>query len=295
MSLDKGGKIKTIQPKLKHGITENGRPDYGTWFEEAITTTVNLKGVVDGIVEDTPHEEIKYIPEDTTERDFNPIIRCTPDRYFAKKRKLEKIPSAPFCTPRDASNLILDEVYWISWFTKHYPGAEKVRLHLAYIEKNRYGGIGKRDTILEKRDSEEAFWSSDWMTNLDGVFPLRIVDDFFLDKSPVHDVMLTLQPDTMADEDFNLINGTYLKIYRQAIKTKKINKLRTEEDENSSGAIYVALTIPTLMVVVLLGYAIFNFVVRDSRTWKKMKLRSKRRIWSNPKYKQLPTNSYELN
>lgn len=292
LSLNKDGQIKTIFPKMKNGVTQNGHPEYGTWFDEAVTETVNLKTVIDGVKEDTHHEQIKYVPEDSTDRELNPIIRCTPDRYFKKSRKDIKIPSEPFCTPREAANLILDEVYWISWYTKYYPDADKVRLHLAYIEKNKYGKIGKRDT-LEKRDSEDAFWSSEWLPNLDGVYPLRIVDEFFLDMQ-MQDVMLTLQPNTIDDEDFSLVNGTYLKIFRRAIKSKKNTKLRTEEDGDSNSILYVAMTIPTLMVVVFIGYALFNFLVRDNRTWKKLKLKSRRKIWSDPKYQKLPSNTYEL-
>lgn len=298
LSLEKNGRIKTITPKTKNGITQNASPEYGTWFQEEVTKTINLK-TVDGIKEDKIHEEIVFVEEDTADRLLNPIIRCTPERYFKKKRRPYNVMSDPFCTPKEGVNLIMDEVYWVTWYTKYFQDAEKVRLHLAYIEKNKYGHVGKRDLIpseqqglLHKRDSEDAFWSSEWIPNLDGVYPLRILDEFFID-APVHDVMLTIQPDTVEDEDFNLVNGTYVKIYRQSLKVKTSQKLKVEQSNNDN-ALYVAMTIPTIMVVVFCGYAIVNYYFKDNRTWKKVRARSKRKIWSDPRYKRLPSNTYEL-
>lgn len=304
ISLNADGKLKTISPKLKNGITVNGKPEYGTFFEQPVTQTVNLKTIIDGLTEDTFHEEVKYVPEDTEERDLNPIIRCTPDRYFKKTRKTKKISGEPFCTPKEGSRLFFDEVYWVSWYTKYFPNAERVRLHLAYIQLNKYGKVGKRDTIpgsedgLYKRDADDAFWSSDWVSNLDGVYPLHITEDMFMDM-PVQDIMLTVQPDTIDDPDFNLVNGTYLKIFRQPIKgTKKSTpRLRTDEDDHSESALYVAMTIPTILVFVFVGFAIFNFLVRGSRTWNKIRVKTRRtgKLFNrNNKYNKLPSSTYEL-
>lgn len=306
LSLDKEGKVKTISPKLKHGVTQNGPPEYGTWFEDAVTETVNLKTIIDGVTEDTPHEVVTHVPEDITERQLNPIIRCTPDRYFDKLRKNKKIPSEPFCTPKEGSSLLFENTYWVSWYTKYFPGAERVRLHLAYIHLNKYGKVAKRDFIpddeddsaLYKRDADDAFWSSEWLPNLDGVYPLDITLDMF-GNSPVQDIMLTIQPDYVQDQDFNLVNGTHLKILKKSIKGsgKTATRLRVEDEGESESALYIALSIPTVLVVVFCGFMIFNFLVRNSRTWQKIRIKSRKtgKVFNrNSKYSKLPSTTYEL-
>lgn len=303
LSLDKEGKVKTISPKLKNGITQNGRPEYGTWFDEAVTKTVNVKSMIDGYDDDHHVEDVQYIAEDTTDRDLNPLIRCTPDRYFEKKRKNMKIPSEPFCTPKEGSRLFLGNIYWVSWYTKYFPGAKNVRLHLAYVKPNKNGRGVKRDYIpdesisgLSKRDADDAFWSSEWLPNLDGVYPLEIINSMFEDK-PSQDVMLTVQPDTIDDINFTLTNGTHLQIFRKPIKTQKNARLRVEDEGSSESALYIALTIPTLLVVVFFFFIVFNFLVRGNRSWRSIRVKSRKsgKIFSrNSKYSKLPSNNYEL-
>lgn len=50
LSLDREGQVKTISPKLKNGITQNGSPHYGTWFDEIVTETINLKTAIEGFL-----------------------------------------------------------------------------------------------------------------------------------------------------------------------------------------------------------------------------------------------------
>lgn len=304
LSLDREGKVKTISPQLKNGITQNGSPHYGTWFDEIVTETINLKTAIEGVSDDTIHEQEKHIVEDTTDRELNPIIRCTPERYFNKKRRGRKLKSEPFCTPREGSRLLLDSTYWISWYTKSFPDADKVRLHLAYIELNKYGKIGKRDFIpdqdsgLAKRDTDNAFWSSDWLPNLDGVYPLTITDDMFQDM-PVQNIMLTVQPDYIMDDEFNLVNGTYMQIFRRPIKGsgRSAAKIRTEDEGSSDSLLYIAMTIPTILVVFFVFFMVFNFCVRNNRSWKSVRVKSRRTsklFGKKNKYSKLPSNSYEL-
>lgn len=328
LSLDKEGQIKTISPKVKNGVTQNLSPNYGTWFDDVVTETVNLKTKMENVKEDTHHVQIEHVHEDTTDRELNPIIRCTPDRYFKKKRRAKRVSSQPFCTPREGARFFLDSTYWISWYTKYFKDVEKVRLHLAYVSLNKYGKVGKRDFIpgdnydqqqeeqnvqeheLFKRDTEQAFWTSEWISNLDGVFPLEITEDMF-EGMPVQDIMLTIQPEDVPDEDFSLItNGTYIKLYRQPIKgtgEKKIpqlpnlgKKFRNEDegDGSTDSVMYLALTIPTILVVVFVVLMMLNMLFRRNRTWKSVRIKSKRKGnlfgRGNNKYSKLPSNTYEL-
>ena len=86
VSLKGDGIAKTIVPKVKGMETKNGRPDYDTYFATPITKTFDLSSLIEGHTGvDRYHKQIEYIPEDATEADLNPLIRCIPDRYFDKR------------------------------------------------------------------------------------------------------------------------------------------------------------------------------------------------------------------
>lgn len=87
---------------------------------------------------------------------------------------------------------------------------------------------------------------------MDGVYPLTITDDMF-ENMPVQNVMLTVQPDYIMDDEFNLVNGTYMQIFRRPIKGsgRSAAKIRTEDEGSSDSLLYIAMTIPTILVVFL--------------------------------------------
>lgn len=289
LSVHANGFLKTITPNVKDGITKNASPSYGNYFDVPYTTTISLGAVMkEHEGSDKTHEDVKYLPEPNAEdRLLNPIMRCTPNRYFKKKVNDEKVLQKPFCSPTDGTNIIVGEIHWITWYTRFFPDAKRVRLHMAYIEKGKNGQLGKRDG-----PEEDAFFTTEWLNNLDGVYPLQITSDELL-GAPIQDVVLSIQPDTVDDADFNLVNGTQLVLRRYPVKQKKLKKLKLENSKNDS-ALYVALTIPTIIVVFVCGYAMINYMFKDNRTWKKLKIKTKSRALNNSRYTALPTNTYEL-
>lgn len=289
LSVHPNGYLKTILPKVKNGITQNASPDYGNYFDIPVTSTISLGDVIkEHKGTGQMHEDITYIAEPNQEdRLLNPIMRCTPDRYFKKKVQGDKITQKPFCSPGENTNIILGETHWITWYTRYFPDAKKVRLHMAYIDRGKNGNLDKRDFA-----EEDTFFTTDWIDNLDGVYPLEITSDDLLNE-PIQNVVLSIQPDTVEDEDFNLVNGTQLILRMYPLKQKKMKKLKMENSADDS-AVYVALTIPTIIVVFVCGYAIINYMFKDNRTWKKIKIKSRRRTLNNNRYTTLPTNTYEL-
>lgn len=292
LSVQPNGFLKTIVPVIKDGVTKNASPDHGNYFDVAVTTTISLGEVIkEHKGSGQMHEEVKHIPEPNAEdRLLNPIMRCTPDRYFKKKVYDTKELQKPFCSPSHDTGIIVGETHWITWYTRFFPDAKKVRLHMAYIERGKNGsGFKKRDV---NGPEEDAFFTTEWMDNLDGVYPLQITPEELLDQ-PIQNVILSIQPDTVADEDFDLVNGTMLILRRWPVKQKKLKKLKMA-NENNGSALYVALTIPTIIVVFLCGYAMINYMFKDNRTWKKLKIKTRSRALNNSRYTALPTNNYEL-
>lgn len=290
LSIQPNGFVKTIMPKVKDGITKNASPTYGNYFDIPVTSTISLGALFEEHKgTDKTHEEVNYIPDpNVADRRLNPIMRCTPDRYFKKKIIDTKVIQKPFCSPSHATNIIVGETHWITWYTRFFPNAKKVRLHMAYIEKGKNGHLKKRDEL-----QEDAFFTTEWLDNLDGVYPLEITPDELL-GAPMQNVILSIQPDYVDDEDHSLVNGTELVFRRYPLKQKKIKKLQLESQNNDS-ALYVALTIPTVIVVFVCGYAIVNYMLKDNRSWKKLKIKTRSKALNNGRYTALPTNTYELN
>ncbi|GMM36005.1 Psg1 protein [Saccharomycopsis crataegensis] len=268
ISLNKQGVPKTIMPKVKGGVTKDDIPDYKTYFQTATTIIHDNKNLkAHNLDEDDTFTEIKWIDEDDSYVSLNPLVRCTPDRYF-NKGLAKDVTSEPFCTPAENSNLDMDKTYFITWYTRYFEEAKKVRIHLAYVkEKAKSKGMSKRDSMgqdlhdmyeIVKKDSmlasgtKLAFFSSDWMINRDGYFPLT-VDEKFLKGQYSKNAIITIQPDYIDDEDFDLLsNGVVVNLRKGAVVAKKSKEQLALEDDgigDDENKYIVLMTMPTVVVV----------------------------------------------
>lgn len=207
ISLNKDGSPKTIKPELKNGRTRKASPTYGLWFQTATTVVYTPKelGIEHMGNEDELHEEVKYIEEDQTYHILNPLIRCTPDDYKMKGVAKDQSPE-PFCYPRDNQQLKQERTYFVTWFSKFFaPEVTSVKLHLTYVKEHHMYKGTKRSEVMDKGGEPHAssFFVSDWMLNDRGYYPLTIDPEWLTAKEPFRKVMLSLQPDTVADEDFD--------------------------------------------------------------------------------------------
>jgi len=295
VSLNKDGSPKTIKPQIKNGQTKNASPTYSTYFQTATTVTYNYEDLkAHNMDPDSIHEEVDYIDEDKTYVSLNPLIRCTPDRYY-KKGLAKNIESAPFCTPREGSSLKLGKVYFITWFTKFFPkDVDKVRIHLSYVKES------LQDKGMYKREVESAFFTSDWIKNLDGYFPLEIQEDWLLGKFQ-QNVGVSIQPNNIPDDEFNLLtNATIFKIMKGAKVAKKNKQTRILEDQGitNDNPYYVMLALPSVVCVAGLGMYIFVWMTKNDRDISAIRskvYKSKHKILgkfkprsNNRKYSELP-------
>lgn len=281
ISLNKQGVPKTVNPKVKNGVTQNPSPDYKNWFKTATTIIHDNKDLkAHNLGEDDTFHEVKYIEEDDTYVKLNPIIRCTPDRYF-DKGVAKDITSEPFCTPADNSNIDLGKTYFVTWYTRFFEDVQKVRVHLAYIKEkavqkgmrkrdlsSRYEvvSVGKRDEMLAS-GTKMAFFSSEWMANRDGYFPLEIKEEWLKGKYNKL-AILTLQPDNVDDEDFDLLSqGIIINLRKGAAVFKKSKAQLELEDDGigeSENKYIILMTMPTIVVVaVCLMYFITQLCSKD--------------------------------
>lgn len=251
VSLKKDGLPKTIKPKVKGLETKNAWPDYEQWFDTPVTVTHDLSNAKGNKEGKTHHKEVKMIPINQDELRLNPLIRCTPDRYFDKNK------AGPLCTPQKNSNIVLGKTHWVSWFTRYFDSDEKVRIVMAYVESK---GINrKRDTS----GSDPVFFESDWLDNDEGFYPLQIEKDWLLGQYNQL-VGLGIQPQSVPDDEFDLLaNGTILRL-RMGPTVQKDRLV--DPSSKDDGLIMTIIALPTCVLVFFCFYMCFLYSTRDLRS-----------------------------
>lgn len=254
VSLNKQGLPKTIKPEIKKGRTKNGQPDYSTYFQSATTITYNKEQLkAHNMAEDEVFTEVVHIEEsDLEDHLLNPIIRCTPDRY--KKKGIAKdVLTKPFCTPEDDVRLILDKTHFITWYSRYFaPEVEKVRIHLSNVKESaKQKGFKKRELVDEEDDIDytpfdkrskvlehggkvkEGFFVSDWVKNEDGYYPLTIIEEWFPKGVFEKKVLISLQPDNVPDDEFNVLTDSIVVEFWKGAKVLKgdFADLRKQEEK----------------------------------------------------------------
>lgn len=300
VSLKKDGSPKTIKPKEKKGGIADGLPDYKTYFKTATTIVHDQKDLnAHNLKEGETFEEVIWTDEDKTYVQLSPLMRCTPDFYF-KKGVAGTLMSDPFCSPRENSNIKLDGVHFLTWYTRFFKDARKVRVHYAYVKENLHEkGFAKRDTdeipgdVKEITSSVEgavfgAFYSSDWFYNTEGYFPLQFQEEWL--KGDVSQrVMVVVQPDTEDTEDYDLSKASaslVVKFMRKAIVAKNTKEKKLLDDQTSTGddVYYIIMAIPTCVILAVLGMYIFLFVNRKHRDLSHLRKPKRSRFGNYGKY-----------
>ncbi|CCF57396.1 hypothetical protein KAFR_0C04050 [Kazachstania africana CBS 2517] len=253
VSLNKDGSPKTIKPELKNGRTKNPHPEYSTYFQTASVRTFSYEELkAHNMDPNDVYEEEVFIDEDKTYVSLNPIIRCTPERYFMKG-SANDISSQPFCTPRENTSWKVGKTYFVSWFTRFFEDefsgevVENVRVHLSYVKEK------ASEKGFHKRDIPATFFSSEWLKNVDGMYGIEIDGDW-LQGQYERKIVVSVQPSNIPDEEFNpLENGVLLYM----IQGSKVSKYSKEELALQDAGIsndkwyYVALSIPTMVIFAL--------------------------------------------
>lgn len=306
VSLNKDGTPKTIKPEIKNGRTKKGHPTYSTYFQTLSTKTYSYEDLkAHNMDPNDVYEEEVYIDEDDTYTSLNPIIRCTPERYL-NKGSAKDVSSEPFCTPKENSMWKVGKTYFITWYTHFLTDensdkvSDKVRVHLSYVKEK------LTEKGYHKRDLPATFFSSEWVKNVDGIYPITIEEDW-LQGYYERKIVISVQPDYISDDEFNpLENGVmaYIMLGSKVAKSTEEQYALEEAGIFDREWYYVALAIPTVVVIALVlmyfflqvnsGNRDFSDITKDTLskrhrvlgTISKMK---KFKNIKNHKYSELPT------
>lgn len=245
VSLNKQGQPKVITPQRAGNGVKKGYPTYGTWFAVPTQETHTVKG--------EEHVIDTYADEDEWEHKFDPLLRCTPERY-GKKGKAKDKSTEPFCNPVEENKpYLVNHTYFITWYSGFFKNdenddatASKVKVHLTAVKQAALRKGLKRDLVgsvkdsvkdtvnrLTKRSKEieyggkaapKPFFSSEWILNTRGWYPLEIQEEW-LGKEEQRSVLILIQPDYTTDEDFNVMHKyVVIPIRRKTLVDKKNNK-----------------------------------------------------------------------
>lgn len=302
ISLKKDGLPQTIKPQLKNGRTEKASPTYSTYFQTATTVTYGKDELkAHNMAEDQVYHDVQFIPEDDTYVKLSPLMRCTPEGFY--KRGLAKnVLSEPFCTPRENTRIMLGKTHFLTWYSRYFEDAEKVRVHFAYIKE------GAREKGMKKREEEDeegkpargaipgTFFSSEWISNEDGYFPL-IVREEWLQGLYQKKVAISIQPDTVDDEDFVLLGKSSTAV--QFVKGSVVGKTTRERKEiqdsvgTDDNVYYIIMAIPTMVIIAVAGMYVFLWLNRKHRDLSKLRRPKKSRFGKSGHSSYLPTHYNE--
>ncbi|ODV96199.1 hypothetical protein PACTADRAFT_33377 [Pachysolen tannophilus NRRL Y-2460] len=147
--------------------------------------------------------------------------------------------------------------------------------------------------FTNKGELPGTFFTSDWILNRDGFFPLEIQESWL--KGEFHKkVLITIQPNTIPDEEFDLLNsnGTVVNFQKGSIVAKTTKEMKAIEDEggaNSDNIYYVMMATPTCVLISVAGMYLFVFVMRKNRDFSKIKENYlKKRKKNKKEYSKLP-------
>lgn len=309
ISVKDDGSPKTIKPKLKNGQIKHGYPDVGTYFQTATTIVHKQEELkAHNLKQGDVMKEVVMIPEDDTYVQLSPLMRCTPDFYF--KRGLGNMEeSEPFCRPKDGRSLRVGKTYFLTWYSRFYNEAKNVRFHYAYVkEKLGDKGMVKRDGMARSPVKEVgdkvaelsstgnkhfhgevagSFYTSPWVLNDQGFIPIEVKKPW-LHGHIYRQVLVAIQPDTISDDDFEILEAPHL-ILRFQLKEsigKNTKEMRHKMDMpgSSDDIYYVIMLIPTLVIVALFCMYVFVEMNRKHRDLSHLRLPRRSRYGNMGKY-----------
>lgn len=318
INLNKDGSPKTIKPQYKNGQFKKASPTYGTWFAAVTTVAMGKEELkAHNMADDEIFEHEKVIPEDQTYQMLNPLVRCTPDRY-SNKGLGKDVSSEPFCTPQDNQNLKMDKTYFITWYSRFFKNAKKVKIHLSFLKEHaahkgtkrslenegsiEEANITKRSSLIEQGATlkEKSFFQSDWLDVEQGYYPVTIDEEWF-GKEWYKKVLLSIQPEDTDIEDFDYLKNSivieiskgakvskeHLTDYKKLEEKWRKQELNVAIEEGPDFEKYIIMmSVPTCVAIFALG--MYLFVMYNNKNLDLSHLRRKKAAGKKTLHRRIP-------
>ncbi|VVT49312.1 uncharacterized protein SAPINGB_P002208 [Magnusiomyces paraingens] len=194
-----------------------------------------------------------------------PVIRCFGDRVPAANSgsSSNNPPGYPFCTPRNGTEMIVGETYWLTWDPTYWGSPNDIKFVKIYA---RY---------LPSDNNEDQVFITDWVSNADGYFPLTILDDYRIRGTNGYMFvnLMPLVPDNTISTKVGTVSGPIIRVIASASDAETVisrlpsdnNKSSNNKDDNgglSKGALTAAIVVPIIFVILMCVLVYFWFMVR---------------------------------
>lgn len=254
------GEVLTVTPTVIDGVTISASPVTskatpwvlldGSGIPYAVTPTVTGGSTILALPTPTASS---YPSADAVP----PVLRCFGDRV-----PLEDTQGYPFCTALNGSEWLVGETYWVTWDPSYF-GTSISRVSLQM-------------RALPAADNDTPLWTSDYISNADGYYPLEVTLDmirlgdlqyFFLNITP-------LTTSTTTATNVGTKAGPVLAVVRT--KTAGITTITRVPSDNASSVkassksssnaktIVPAVVVPVVVVMMLAAGAYYYLVVRKN-------------------------------
>lgn len=191
-----------------------------------------------------------------------PVLRCFGDRVPAQNTNggTSNPPGFPFCTPRNGTEMLVGETYWLTWDPTYW-GSDDIKFVKLYA---RY---------LPSKSNEDEVFITDWLSNSDGYFPLRILDDYRIRGTNGY-MFINMSPMVPSGSDaprVGTVSGPIIRVI-SSIKDAQttISRLPSDNRKNSNssdgglskGQLAAAIVVPIIFVILMCALGYFWFLMR---------------------------------
>lgn len=231
----------------------------GSGIPIAVTPTILTAG--GSTVSTSPSPPTSY----PTPNAIPPVLRCFGDRVPASNTdgKSTNPPGYPFCSPRNGTEMLVGETYWLTWDPTYWGANNDIKFVKIYA---RY---------LPSKNNEDQVFITDWISNADGYFPLTVLDDYrirgtngymFINLTP-------LVPDNSVATRVGTVSGPIIRVIASVSDAQTtISRLPSDNNKNtknnnggggiSKGALTAAIVVPIVFVILMAGLGYYWFVLR---------------------------------
>lgn len=206
-----------------------------------------------------------------------PVLRCFGDRVppdRSQPQNARSAPGYPFCSPLNGTEWIVGETYWITWDPTYWGSSSANANNDDNSKSITHVRIFARS--LPINDNEDKVFTTDWIPNADGYFPLTILNEYKIENTNGY-MFINMAPLVPAGigsdvDHVGTVSGPIIRVIRS--KSEALHPITRVPSDNrrhqtgssssglSKGQLVAAILLPIIVALVLAGFAYHWFVLR---------------------------------